>query len=150
MSEMIGANVSQVINVDALTVGIYKAAAATTKVRLYKNNNNPTAQSILGDFTEADFDGYAPFTIDSWAAGGALDPLTGLPIIKSAIGPASFTQTGVVITNTIYGMMIEVGGVLLLAEKFNSPVEMDTVSKQIQLFPRIFVQNQAGPGSYED
>jgi hypothetical protein len=133
----------------ALAANLFFPAAATTVVGLFQNNIVPNLTTTLGDLTVADFTGYAPVTVTAWDA-THLDPITGEPVIESTT-PLVFTQTGTTIVNTIYGLYLEDGsGNLLSAEKFDTPIQMDTTGKQINALIRLFTQGMTGPDAYED
>lgn len=128
----------------------FKAAAATTSVHLFKTDVTPSDISVIGDFTEADFTGYAAQTIAAWDA-SQIDALTGRKFMTPTLGtPAIFTQTGVVLTNTVYGFWLEDNGALFFAERFENPVQMDTLGKTVTILPRVFPQPLFGPDALED
>jgi hypothetical protein len=146
---MIGPNESLDQIIGALSASIFKGSLATTSVILFKNDITPGLATVLADLTLADFTGYAPYPVAAWD-NTSRDPATGLLQILSASGNPSFVQTGTTIVNTIYGQAVIDGGKILLAERFDTPVEMDTTGKRIDLFQKIFAQAVYGPGSYED
>lgn len=127
---------------------VLKNAAATAKVHLFKNDIVPNPSTAIGDFTEADFDGYAAVTVTSWD-NTHIDPVNSLPYISN-LTQALFAQTGIVITNTVYGFYVEDGaGAALFAQRFDAPILMDAIGKQIELNMRIFFQGVTGPDASE-
>lgn len=88
-------------------------------VGLYKNDYTPVPGVAIGDLTEADFTGYARFSI------GATAWLTGIVAheeIITAPATASFTNTGAS-PQTVYGYFIyyDAEGELVWVQKFDTP-----------------------------
>jgi len=105
----------------------------TIKVHLFQNNNTPTRQSVLSDFTEATFDGYTAIA----PAGGVVaeDPVLG-PFIQWPLAP--FLSGGTITTpNTIYGYYVTDSGsaTLYWAELFASPVNVATPLFPVPVLP---------------
>lgn len=91
-------------------------------VRLFKNNFSPNPASLLADFDEADFTGYAESAPVVWGV-----PYLDVDgIIKVTAGSVQYTQTGTGTTNTCYGWYLvgDPGGTeyLIGSERFDSPV----------------------------
>ncbi len=87
-------------------------------VHLFKTAVTPTATSVPGDFTEADFAGYAGVTLTHWntpywqSQGAAV----------SYSNQILFQPTDGVTPNTIYGYWLEIAaGDYLGAERFATP-----------------------------
>ena len=111
----------------------------TVKIKLFKSDHTPATGSVIADFTEADYSGYASqdsdpvsVTWDSSAGGKAIFLFTQKTFTRGAGGT----------TNTIYGYFIQIndhGGTqkLLMAEKFSAPVVLDTNGQYIQITPEI-------------
>jgi hypothetical protein len=92
------------------------------KMGLYKNNIIPTELNVLADFTEADFTGYAQQTP---VFGPVVIDENGVPVAPLS---ATFTQTGVVITNVVFGMfVIDSTGALLGAALFDIPRSFNAI-----------------------
>ena len=92
------------------------------EARLFKNDIYPTPDDVIGDYVEADFDGYAPqdFTLNA----SYLNPF-GLGQMDSEA--VEFDSTGTT-ANTIYGVFILDGaGELVGAERFITPLLIQTV-----------------------
>ena len=101
------------------------------KLRLYKNDIQPSPTTLIAAFTEADFTGYAAITIATW--GAAFQNAIGN---GQVIAPSQqFNQSGVGVTNNIYGYWYETAaGVLLWSERFAAaPVPMDATGKALVL-----------------
>jgi len=101
---------------------------------LYQNNFTPIDTMVIGDLTEADFDGYARIPLTGWSApalNGDFKAQTDLPA-------QIFTMTGSTTPNDIYGVFVVDGsGNLLYAELDPSgPVTMDTDGQFYGYVPR--------------
>lgn len=117
--------------VDALTAGLLHNA----QLCLFKNNYSPVDATVLGDLTEADFDGYARITLSTWSA-AALD---GSNKASSAIASQTFTMSAPAATpNTIYGIyVLTAGGALLYAERNPAGgITMNTAGQTYSYLPR--------------
>jgi len=95
-------------------------AATDYRVSLFKNNETVTDDSTIGDFTPADFDGYADVTFDSTQWDDALEALN-LGISVLSIDP-TFDCTDST-PQTVYGwVMIDDGtGELICGQNFDTP-----------------------------
>ena len=116
---------------------------ATTQIHLYQNDIAPSPSTLLADFVEATFDGYAApvVTPASW-------PIFLQGISQAvAVGPAQvFSPTGNVTPNVIYGYYVtdNTGARLLWAERFAEPKVMNGVTTGFTLVPAIGGQSAAG------
>jgi hypothetical protein len=92
------------------------------KIHLFKNNLTPTDASVIGDFTEADFTGYASQNLTTFATAF----LNGANQGETDAGLYTFTQSGSTTTNNIYGYYVTTaGGALVYSERNpNAPVAM--------------------------
>ena len=72
-------------------------------LKLFQNNFTPNFDTVIGDFTEADFTGYAAIEAAGAATVG-IDPVTGDLIVVWADG-TNFLNTGAV-EQTIYGWYV--------------------------------------------
>lgn len=101
------------------------------KLHLFKNNYTPIAGSLLADFTEADFTGYASVTLAGWTT----------PVIISgksstSANPVTFTTGTVGTGNTIYGYYVtdSTNTKLLFAERdANAPIAMNVTGYQYKV-----------------
>lgn len=103
----------------------------TLTIHLCKNNVTITRATVVGDFVEANFSGYASQTIGAW----------GTPVYDAtnhrytSTAPAALWQntTGVV-GNSVYAVYVtDAGGHLIFAEEVTggptTPVDMTTAGK---------------------
>jgi len=116
---------------------------ATVDLHLYQNDMAPSPSSVLGDFTEADYDGYAEETITpgTWAVF-----LQGISQAV-AVGPGIvFSPTGATTPNVVYGYYVtdNTNTRLLWAERFAEPKVMNGVTTGFTLVPAIGGQSSAG------
>lgn len=94
--------------------------------RLYKNDHEPSHTSTLESLVEANFKGYSqkptnPIYVTGWVDHKAFQEYD---IAKAIHEKYSWTCTSN-LAQTIYGYYIsESGGKLILAEKFDSPIEI--------------------------
>jgi len=104
----------------------------TYKLHLYKNNLTPGDATVIGDFTEADFAGYAPVTLNAWGAvaqNANAEAETDHPMV-------TFTCTGPATSNDIYGYYVtNTSGALRWAEK--NPNGLQTINAGGQTYPVI-------------
>jgi hypothetical protein len=87
----------------ALLAALKTALLDGSVCKLFKNNITPTAGTKLADFVEADFTGYASFTLTAWGTPRIAPDLSGQCISPEAI----FASSGPTITNDIYGYWLE-------------------------------------------
>ena len=115
------------------------AARVSTDVdyHLYSNNFSPDSYSILGDFVEAVFSGYAPITVPSgsWTApadaGGDTVSTTSSTVL-------SWLKVGVTGDPQIFGYFVTRSGALAWAEEFaTGPVPMDADGDTLTLFAQV-------------
>lgn len=96
-------------------------------LRLFKNDYTPVAASVAGDFTEADFGGYAekPLAANDWSA-----PATNAEGKAESEQPEqSWTNTSAV-PQTVYGVYVVDGdGNVRWAERFASPQSIEQNSE---------------------
>jgi hypothetical protein len=91
------------------------------KLHLYANDFSPSPSSVLANFTEATFDGYAAL-----ASALLMGPSRNLDGSFEVSGNANWAMTGSTTPNTIYGAYITdfTGTQLLFANRFDQPVPM--------------------------
>lgn len=113
-------------------------------VQLFKNDITPSQLSVYADFTEADFTGYAAVPLGSIGWGGeGLDLDNNAKILANDL--AVFTQSGVAVTNTVYGVYFRgPGDYLLGAYRFPTPIEMDADGNVITLELGLQIPSNAG------
>jgi hypothetical protein len=104
------------------------------ELALYKNNYTPINTSLLANFTECNFDGYARITLTGWPA-AALDANNKA---ATALAAQTFTCTGAVTPNDVYGMFVVSGaGALMFAERNPSgPITINTAGQTYSYTPK--------------
>jgi hypothetical protein len=112
-------------------------AARVFELRLAKNDIDLFCNMSLADFTEADFTGYAPVSLETPCAGLLEAPGTDvggewlIPLDQQI-----FTQSGTGTTNTIYGAyIVEIGSnrVVWARDFPSAPFPMDATGNQIKI-----------------
>jgi hypothetical protein len=119
----------------------------SVSIKLFSNNFTPSNQSILSDFTEADFTGYLAvattgYTAPAWVSNNAAVAYS-LPL--AAFNTASPYTVG----QTIYGYYLVSGTgspVLIGAERFLQPMSMIGAGNQILISAPISVADAGIPG----
>lgn len=111
------------------------AVLGNSALCLFKNNYTPLHTSAIGDFTEADFDGYARIVLTGWPA-AALD---GNNKASTFLAYQTFTKAGAITANDIYGaFVLDFAGNLLYAERFASGPFTLSVPGQKLLYQPVF------------
>jgi len=103
--------------------GKVKTALATSTLHLYKAISRPLGPgTVIGDFTECDYDGYAAKTITAWN-NPYLDPAGGASI-QSGLEQFDYVYaTG--ITNNVLGFyLVDSGSNLFFVGDFTDPIAM--------------------------
>jgi hypothetical protein len=105
----------------------------TMEVHLWKSTTAaPGPDSVVGDFTECDFTGYAPVTPAFPGPPYNLDSNAGIGVQ----GDADFMVSGpVLISNNVAGYYVLSAGLggLAFAEQFSAPVPMNNVGDLLSL-----------------
>ena len=111
-------------------------------LRLYQNNRTPAITNVAGDYLEATFTGYASQAIVSF--GNAF--LNTSSIAELDASPMTFTQTGTLVTNTIFGYYVtDVAGNLIYAElNPNGSFNMNQTGLQYTVQPIMTLANIGG------
>lgn len=112
-------------------------------LHLFQNDIVPSFATALGDFTEADFDGYAAGAAITWNPA-----VTGPDYNAEVTGPAAnFLATGATTPNVIYGYyVVDTGGTgLLWSERFAEPINIASAGDGFSVVPR-FVLAHGLPG----
>lgn len=107
-------------------------------LRLYSNNVTPSEISVIGDFTECTFTGYASQSMTPWST-------SYLPGILSAEGlspPRTFTCTAGGPQN-VYGVFVTVSGALLYAQRLDALIAPFAIAAGLSFTytPRILLRN---------
>lgn len=119
-----------------------------TKVILFKNEVTVNMNTILGDLTEADFDGYAARDIAANAWPQSVDPATGDSMLDARPDSTPFLweTTGVTdLPQTIYGWAVvdSTGATLYCAQNLIPPVVLSAVNQSVTI-PRAAMRMLAG------
>jgi hypothetical protein len=129
-------NVGEVLLLEEL-----RAYLNTLTLRLFQNDYTPVDGSVIGNFTEATFDGYASQSLSDFAAAY-------LNASNKAEVDASlyiFLMTGAVTPNTIYGYYVTIGGTqVVYAERNPAGGQAMTGAGQIYpVYPRFTLASEA-------
>jgi len=116
--------------VDVMVAGLLEGAF----LRVFKNNYTPINTSVLGDFTEADFDGYAEIELLGWSAAALNVDNKG----ETELAVQVFEMTGNTTPNTVYGIyVVSAANELLYAERNPAGgVLMNTAGQTYSYLPR--------------
>lgn len=112
--------------------------ANTFVLHLFKSNTTPVAATVIGDFTEADFAGYAAATLDLSATittngGGAAQ------LVAAA---ATFTRSSTGTSQNVYGWYITQAGNLICAHRFSdAPVVLTNSGDALTVTPTLTDQD---------
>lgn len=117
-----------------------EVAPGVLQMKLFKNDYNPVAGTILADLTVADFTGYVAKNLAGAATQAALDAGNRAVTLWNLL---TWTKNGVT-GNTIYGYWVVDGaGSLLWVERFASGGYAMTVDgTQLQLVPQLTARSQ--------
>lgn len=98
---------------EMLARAVNKNASDNLKLRLYENNYTPVEASVVGDFTEATFSGYAAITL----TGASWTMTTADPAVADY---AQQTFTATAAGNSVYGYYVtnNAGTICVWAERF--------------------------------
>lgn len=119
---------------------LHKATFNTYTLRLFKNDKVPADTDTVADYTEANFTGYAAIATNAW--GNAF--LNAGNIAEIDETNRTFTQTGVIVTNLVYGYYVTDGaGNLIFAERNPAgPFNMNANGLVYVVLPRYTYRNQ--------
>jgi hypothetical protein len=112
---------------------------ASAELRLFQNNYTPLHSSVLGDFTEADFNGYAAAS-QTWTVavmGSNRAVITG----NSNVFTKAAGGTG---NPSIYGYYLTTpgGGALIGGRRFAAPIDMNDDDDSMMVQPTISFVDQ--------
>lgn len=126
-----------------LLQGIAQQLNATVlSMRLYQNDWEPSPEDDAGDYVQATFTGYAALNLEDFGAS-----FLNLDLKAEINGPAHiFSQTGVAVTNMIYGYyIVNNQNALVWAERNEAgPVAMNAAGMQYSVVPVVTLDNE-GP-----
>jgi hypothetical protein len=125
--------------VAALTYLVGQGSPEALVLKLYKSDTTPSETSVAGDFTEADFAGYAPIPLTpaSWSVGA--------PSSSAAYAKQTFTSSAAQAAQLIYGYLLvqENSGNLILAERFiDGPYTIENLNDRVKVTPTIVAANE--------
>jgi hypothetical protein len=116
-----------------------KAANRYQYLRLFQNDFTPDEGSEVGDFTEADFDGYGAVALSFAAAF-----LNGDEQGQLNASSVTFTRGSGAESNDVYGVYVtDSDGEVTFFEKFPSPIAMETEGED-------FIEYQFSPTSDDE
>jgi hypothetical protein len=75
--------------------------ATNLKLRLFQSNTTPTTSSVIGDFTECTFAGYAAVSLTGWAT-----PIVAAHDATMLADLKTFTRTSTGASQNIYGYYV--------------------------------------------
>jgi len=124
-------------------------AVSSNKIMLIKSPFTPGENLVVGELTEADFDGSAAIAGATGAQQCAIDPLTGDQIvtIKDPAGGYRWEVTGTTnLPQTIYGVALvdNTKATLLAVEAFEMPIPLTGVGEEVA-FPRAIMTVVSSP-----
>lgn len=113
-------------------------AADALLVHLSKSAFTPGPSRVIGDFTEADFDGYAALEAGTGTPQRFLDPVTGLWMVQilEPVGGWNWITTGLTnLPQTIYGCYLTLndGTTLVGCQRFGTQVVLTTEPQGINI-----------------
>lgn len=119
---------------DALSFFVNKAAPTNLILKLFKNDKTPAEGDVAADYTECDFDGYAPVTLTgaNWAV------TEGAPS-SASYAQQVFTNAGTV-AQSVYGYYLVRAstGRIAYAERFTgAPFVVQNTGDEIKITPTI-------------
>jgi len=100
-------------------------AAGSYSALLFTSNTTPAEGDVLGDYTEATFDGYAPINLTGASVTAARITWDGL----------TWTFTGTDPGQTVYGVCVYTGSTLIWVKRFDSPVTVSEASPNVNYTP---------------
>lgn len=115
-------------------------------LHLFQNDYSPNVNSVLGDFTEADYTGYAAVTFDTTDMQAAFVNTAGVPELDfpaTVFRPGDPTAT----PNDIYGWYITEtdNNTVLMAERFSgAPIPLASPLDQLTVLVRYTSMSQGG------
>jgi len=123
----------------AATTILGSAAAAPKYLRLFKNDIEPDPTTLIGDITDADFDGYADVAVEEAIATIGIDALTGnrRVVVLQAAGGSVFQVSGGVtnLPQTIYGwaLLNNAKTAIVGIERFETPIVLANIDDMLTI-----------------
>lgn len=125
-------SIPKAIKLDIVTGVIALADFVGAILHLSTTNFTPNQNTVLADFTEATFTGYAASSAVTWGA-AHLEPNGNAVSVGSA---KTFTQTGTTITEIVYSWyLVTALGAYLLGGAFDTPLNFNQVGAGVTVVP---------------
>lgn len=114
--------------------------SANVLVRTFKNDYSPSFATVLSDFTESDFEGYAAVGVSLWSFTGFAGHIG---YIASADGCDYLVTGGAGPPQLLFGYYVcDAGGNLLWGERDpDGPVSMTSTGNSYRVYPRLGLSN---------
>lgn len=111
-------------------------------IRLFKNDIEPTGETLAEDFVECDFPGYASQSLSGWSPAYLNEEMQG----QTDVGLISWTMSSVSPTNDIYGYYVtDSGGQLRYSERaVNGPYTI-TQNKEYTVYVSLRLDSLVEP-----
>lgn len=115
--------------------GLLSSLSNVWRIRLYKSNTDPVHTTVMSDFTECNYSGYASITLTAPSVAATPDG-SGRIIITWA--QVTFVKSGAT-GNDVYGYYVDQGSSLLLwAERAaTAPLSMQNDGDEILITPKL-------------
>lgn len=119
--------------------GINATFGSTFRIRLFQNNYTPIATTVIADFTEANFSGYASQLMGSGTVSGP----DGSNRWVLTFAQRTWTKSGAT-GNSIYGYWVEQATpTAMWAERFAAaPIDMNTDGNSIVMTPLVTMKSE--------
>lgn len=115
-------------------------AAAGSLLRLFKNNFTPTPESVIGDFVEADFDGYDDVDLEAdWSEPTRVE--AGHWMMETS--EYQFDPPAMGDPQTIYGAYLVHDGEVVQSKRFANPIIMEVGGLPFRLRARYTQQSES-------
>ena len=122
--------------IDIAVAGPYHGA----KIALFTNNQNPSRSDVLSSYTVADFGGLTNEQSITWGT-PFLNGNQQAEVLGGLMSWLTTSTTGLPVTAYGYVIVDTTGAILLLAEKFATPVTFGASGNSFSLIPRLVYAN---------
>lgn len=115
-------------------------------LRLFKNDIDPNEDTVVGDFSEADYSGYSPFDLSASGV-WSIPAINASGKMQTVFPELTFAHSGGGTSNDIYGYFVYdlAGGALIYSERFtDAPYAMDVPADQINIALRFTAETEFG------
>ena len=105
------------------------------RLRLFQNNYIPVNGTLVANFTEATFSGYAAQTVPNFGSPSTVSNKAKIVAASACV----FSHNGGGTSNTVYGYYFtdSTGVSLILAERFAAPIVMASSGDTISITPEL-------------